>query len=66
MKANVGSVDRVLRIILGVALLSMLGWAPEPWRYLGFVGIVPIATAIFSFCPVYALLGMNTCPARRA
>lgn len=66
MKANVGSVDRVLRVILGVILLSMLVWAPEPWRYVGLVGVVPIVTALISFCPLYALLGMNTCPMRRA
>lgn len=65
MKANVGSVDRVLRVILGLALLSMLGWAPEPWKYVGLIGLVPLGTALVSFCPVYALFGMSTCPMKR-
>lgn len=66
MKANVGTVDRVLRVIVGLALLSMLAWAPEPWKWVGLIGIVPLGTALVRFCPLYALLGMSTCPIKHA
>ncbi len=66
MTKNVGSVDRVLRVILG---LSLLGWAllgpASNYSWLGFIGIVPLLTAAISWCPLYALLGINTCPAKR-
>lgn len=65
MNRNVGTVDRVLRVILGLALIAFaLGYiAPgSPYAWLGWIGIVPILTAVFSFCPLYAMLGMHTCP----
>lgn len=60
MKANVGGIDRVLRIAVGAGLVvaaatSTLG----PWAY---VGVIPLLTGLFRFCPVYPLLGMSTCP----
>ena len=59
MTTNVGTVDRALRIILGLALLSLVFIGPQTlW---GLVGLVFIATGVFRFCPVYTLLGMNTC-----
>ncbi|WP_296645051.1 YgaP family membrane protein [Roseinatronobacter sp.] len=59
---NVGSIDRVLRIVVGVALL--LGFALNmggaySWLYL--IGIVPLATGLMSTCPLYAIIGVNTC-----
>ncbi len=55
---NVGSVDRVIRIILGLALISLAFFGPQtPW---GWLGIVPLATAILSWCPIYTLVGVNT------
>lgn len=66
MKANVGGIDRVLRVIVGLAVLSLLFVLPEPNRWWGLIGIVPLATAFLSFCPLYALIGVNTCPANRA
>ncbi|MEZ5459677.1 MAG: DUF2892 domain-containing protein [Steroidobacteraceae bacterium] len=66
MKANVGGIDRVLRIVAGLALLSMVFVLPEPNRWWGLVGIVPLATALLRFCPLYALIGVNTCPAKNA
>lgn len=57
---NIGSIDRVLRIILGIALLAMIFVGPQTlW---GWVGIVPLLTGLFNFCPLYRLLGINTCP----
>lgn len=60
MTTNVGGADRVLRAVLGIALIGLtltgvIGW----W---GWIGVVPLATAILRFCPVYPLIGVNTCP----
>ena len=66
MTANVGSTDRVLRIVLGLVLLAYaipIGFGHTGWNWVGWIGIVPILTAIFSYCPAYSLLGMSTCPA---
>jgi hypothetical protein len=60
MKANVGNLDRALRIIAGVVLIGLtLNGAIGPW---GWIGIVPIFTGLFRFCPAYTLLGIQTCP----
>jgi hypothetical protein len=59
MQANVGGIDRILRLVAGVFILSLYFWGPRtPWALLG---IVPIATALFRFCPAYTLLGIRTC-----
>lgn len=63
MKANVGSVDRVLRIVVGIALLALFVLAEGTLKYVGLIGIVPLATGLFRFCPLYTILGVNTCPA---
>ncbi|MBU1330043.1 MAG: DUF2892 domain-containing protein [Gammaproteobacteria bacterium] len=59
MKANIGTLDRTLRIAVGLCLivLSLLG-VIGMW---GWVGLVPLATGALRFCPVYPLLGINTC-----
>jgi len=62
MKANVGTADKVVRVLIGLALLSLLVLVEGPWRWLGLVGIVPLATAALGYCPLYSLLGMSTCP----
>lgn len=60
MHANVGGIDRVLRIVVGLALISLVFAGPQSlW---GLVGIVPILTGLVRFCPVYPLFGINTCP----
>jgi hypothetical protein len=60
MKANVGTIDRVLRIIVGLVLIGLtLAGTIGVW---GWIGVVPLATALFRFCPLYTVLGMNTCP----
>lgn len=58
MKANVGNTDRVIRIALGLALVA---WAVTTGPVWAWIGVVPLATGIFQFCPLYTLLGMNTC-----
>jgi len=64
MKANLGTIDRSLRIVaglvlIGLSLMGVIGW----W---GWIGLVPLATGIFRFCPVYTLLGIKTCNRCRA
>ena len=59
-KTNEGAVDRVLRIVIGIALLSLTVVGPKTsW---GFVGLVPLVTGLAGTCPLYTLLGLNTCP----
>lgn len=61
MKANVGGIDRILRIVVGLALVA---WALLGGPVWAWIGIVPLGTAAIGFCPLYPLLGMNTCPAK--
>ncbi len=64
MKVNEGMIDRVLRVIVGGGILSLAFIGPQtPWAYLG---LIPLATGLVGFCPAYALLGIKTCPARKA
>ncbi|MCK6596742.1 MAG: DUF2892 domain-containing protein [Bdellovibrionaceae bacterium] len=65
MKKNVGNVDRILRVILGLALLAFAFLGPEGIRMWGFIGVVPLATGIINFCPLYTLLGINTCSLKK-
>lgn len=58
---NVGTVDRVLRVIVGLVLLSLVFVGPRTaW---GWIGVVPLLTALVSYCPLYSLIGLKTCPA---
>jgi hypothetical protein len=57
---NVGSIDRILRIVVGLGLISLVFVGPQtPW---GWIGVVPLLTAAISFCPLYTLIGIRTCP----
>jgi hypothetical protein len=59
MKKNVGSVERAIRVIAGMAILSLAFVGPQsPWAYLG---IIPLATGLLGWCPAYALLSISTC-----
>ena len=63
---NVGSVDRILRITVGLIVLSLFFIYPEAsWRYLALIGIVPLLTGLFSTCPLYSILGISTCPLKK-
>jgi len=67
MTTNVGSIDRVIRVILGIALLwYALFAAPTGYNWIGWIGIMPLATALIGICPAYSLFGIGTCPAKRA
>ena len=59
MVKNVGTVDKVLRVIVGLALIALVFVGPKtPW---GWIGIVPLLTAALSWCPLYSVLGIRTC-----
>lgn len=59
MPANVGNLDRLLRILVGLALIACVFVGPHtPW---GWVGLVPLLTGLVRFCPAYTLLGFNSC-----
>ncbi len=60
MKTNEGKVDRIFRVILGLGLLSLVFAGPQTmW---GLIGIVPLATGVLGFCPLYKMIGIDTCP----
>ncbi len=60
MKINVGSADRILRIVAGLVLIALT--ANGMLGVWGWIGVVPLLTGIFKFCPAYSIFGLNTCP----
>lgn len=58
---NVGRIDKVIRIIVGLSLLSLLYFMNGNLKYLGLIGLVPILTATVSYCPLYSIFGIKTC-----
>ncbi|MBL8362939.1 MAG: DUF2892 domain-containing protein [Rubrivivax sp.] len=64
MKSNVGGIDRILRIVLGLVLIGLtLSGTIGVW---GWIGLVPLATAAMGFCPLYTVLGFSSCPVKKA
>jgi len=62
MSRNESNVDRVLRVVLGLVLLSLVFVGPQtPW---GLIGVVPLVTGLVGVCPVYSVLGISTCPTK--
>lgn len=59
MKTNVGGIDKIIRILAGIALIAWALFGGPVWAW---IGVVPLATGLFGWCPAYTLLGMNTCP----
>ncbi len=60
MKPNIGKTDKWIRIILGLAVLSLLYFLDGNLRWLGLIGLIPLITGIINYCPLYALLGIST------
>lgn len=63
MTANVGTFDRLARIVVGVALIAFALGAIAPgtgWNWIGWIGVVPILTALFGYCPAYSIVGCST------
>lgn len=62
VKANVGGMDRIFRIVVGLVLVALVFVGPQTvW---GWVGVIPLATGLLQFCPLYPLVGLNTCPCK--
>ena len=59
---NVGSLDRIVRIIGGVALIAFALYGPADiaWKWIGWIGVVPLGTALINWCPLYTILGIKT------
>jgi hypothetical protein len=63
MTANVGQIDRILRVVLGIILLSLVFVGPKTlW---GLVGLIPLLTGLVKFCPLYRIFGIRTCAIRQ-
>jgi hypothetical protein len=64
MKVNIGGIERVLRIVVGIVLIGLVVTGQIGWW--GWLGVVPLATGLIGWCPPYAMLGINTCKTRKA
>jgi hypothetical protein len=64
MLNNVGSLDRIVRILIGIGLLSLYFVLEGAQRWWAVVGIVPLATALIGWCPLYVPFGLSTCAKR--
>lgn len=64
---NEGGFDRILRIVVGLALLGAFFMFPDAgWRWFTLIGIVPLATGLLGWCPLYAVFGFGTCPMKKS
>ena len=63
MKLNVGGIDRGLRVVIGLVLVALAATHTVGWW--GWLGLVPLLTGLFGFCPLYPLFGLNTCPIKK-
>lgn len=59
MTINVGKIDRLLRIVLGLALLALMFVGPKTWW--GLIGLIPLITGLARFCPAYSIAGIDAC-----
>jgi len=61
VEKNIGSTEKVIRLVVGLAILSLLFLLEGPTRWLGLIGLAPILTAAVGWCPAWSVLGINTC-----
>lgn len=69
MTTNVGTIDKVLRLVVGVLLIAFaipLGFPKTGWNWVGWIGVIPIVTALIGNCPLYSILGVSTCPLKKS
>lgn len=64
MKRNAGTIDRVVRVVAGIAILALAFIGPK--TPFGFIGIVPLLTGLIGWCPLYTVIGLNTCPIEKS
>lgn len=65
-KTNVGMIDRVARAVVGIALIAYaipLGFPDTGWNWIGWIGVIPLITAVAGYCPAYTVFGISSCPA---
>jgi hypothetical protein len=67
MTTNVGTIDRIIRIVIGLVLLwyALMATATG-YNWIGWIGVIPIVTALVGSCPLYSILGISTCPVKGA
>ncbi len=66
LKNNVGNLDRIIRVVLGLALIGAFFVFPDfSYRWFLLIGIIPLATALIGSCPVYTIFGLSSCPAKK-
>ncbi len=66
-KNNVGNLDRIIRVVLGVVLIGAFFVFPDtPYRWLLLIGIIPLGTALIASCPIYSIFGLSSCPAKKS
>jgi hypothetical protein len=69
MPTNMGTIDRAVRLAVGIALIAYaipVGFPSAGWNWVGWIGVIPLLTAAVGSCPLYMMLGVSTCPAKRA
>lgn len=65
MKPNVGSLDKAVRLVLALVFFSLYFVLEGNLRFLALIGFVPLLTGLMSWCPLYALFGLNTCAVKK-
>jgi hypothetical protein len=68
MVTNVGMFDRIARIVIGLVLIAYaipLGFPQTGWNWIGWIGVIPLATALIGYCPLYSVLGLSTCTTQK-
>ena len=66
LKTNVGGIDRILRIVVGLALIAGFFLMPGAgYRWVFLLGVIPLVTGLMQTCPLYSILGLSTCPVKK-
>jgi hypothetical protein len=65
MVQNIGTIDRIARIVVGLAAIGLALTSSHPLAVWGYIGVVPLLTALTGWCPAYLPFGLSTCPMRR-
>jgi Protein of unknown function (DUF2892) len=66
--SNIGTIDRIVRIVVGLLLIAYaipIGLPHTGWNWTGWIGVVPLLTGIFAYCPAYTAFGLSTCAAKQ-
>jgi Inner membrane protein YgaP-like, transmembrane domain len=69
MHANVGTIDRLARTVIGLVLIAYaipIGFPSTGWNWVGWIGVIPLLTAVVGICPAYSVFGLSTCSAKPA